>query len=618
MSSIVGIVIRVAVIAAIAVIQIAWLAQPLPLAVRALHVSLWVVGAFRPVAGLLVVAALTPFVGLIAPFAEVGYPPAKLLEQLVLAGMTGPLMRHWRMPSRTRIGYPAALVSIVAVASAASITPAAFAAAAPGTGAHALLSRFWETGYFDMAPAWEAITLAALTCEAALLGWVVERQVRRTPASLDQLVRMALIGAAGASLVSVLRITAGALRSEGFVQNFLQLFATVRTSVLADPNTTASMLLLPLIAGMGLVAKRHTHRWLYGSMVVVTTMGLWLTGSRVALISAAATLMVAGYPALVRSRDKRVISAIAAGIVIGAAGLVVFYPATRNMDVSRSLESRLVLARAGVEMTRTSPIWGVGIGQFDDRSADLAGPEITRLFGQAADGRWYSRENAHNNFLQVLAEQGIVGLAALLLLLGSVGVPALRDDAGSPLRRWLVFAVGACLLTWLTGHPLLVAEFVFIFWAFLGLLGGTTLAPGKAHEWGRAVALICILATVPMRAEAALRTANLEYRASGLTLWQHDDEIPYRSGGASFSLYVPAAETLAIPVRREPGVPDPLTVDVLLDGRLINSVNVGGDQWGVLRFPLRGERRHFVLLEFRVVNAPPSETRLIRVGKPSS
>jgi hypothetical protein len=94
----------------------------------------------------------------------------------------------------------------------------------------------------------------------------------------------------------------------------------------------------------------------------------------------------------------------------------------------------------------------------------------------------------------------------------------------------------------------------------------------------------------------------------------------YRHGGASFSLYVPGRRTAVIPIRRAPGAPDPLRLELRLDGRLINAIHVGGDEWTSLRLTRRGDDRRFIRIEVTVTASLPEDARtdraLVRVGKP--
>jgi len=47
-------------------------------------------------------------------------------------------------------------------------------------------------------------------------------------------------------------------------------------------------------------------------------------------------------------------------------------------------------------------------------------------------------------------------------------------------------AIVACLVTWLAGHPLLVAEFAFLFWVYCGVLASIGSEPPAARRHNRA------------------------------------------------------------------------------------------------------------------------------------
>ena len=78
-------------------------------------------------------------------------------------------------------------------------------------------------------------------------------------------------------------------------------------------------------------------------------------------------------------------------------------------------------------------------------------------------------QNAHNNYVQVMAELGVPGL----LLFVAVIVAALKTGfsrAGPPGPSWgLLAGLCAYLLTCLLGHPLLIVAAAYPFWTALGL-----------------------------------------------------------------------------------------------------------------------------------------------------
>src|SRR6185295_9454292 len=109
-------------------------------------------------------------------------------------------------------------------------------------------------------------------------------------------------------------------------------------------------------------------------------------------------------------------------------------------------------------MIAAHPAHGVGIGQFPRRAAEFVSPALLRVFPPAA------HENAHNNFLQIAAELGLVGVAAFALLLAVALRNAALGAAGDPLRAGVYTALVAFLITCIGGHPLLIREPGYAFW----------------------------------------------------------------------------------------------------------------------------------------------------------
>ena len=94
---------------------------------------------------------------------------------------------------------------------------------------------------------------------------------------------------------------------------------------------------------------------------------------------------------------------------------------------------RMAHLQAGARMLQARPLTGVGAGNFS-----VAYPDF-------AVGTWYaSRGHAHNYYLHIAAEAGLIGLAAYLALLGSLvlqGINALRTWNGTLPQ---CIAVGCC------------------------------------------------------------------------------------------------------------------------------------------------------------------------------
>src|SRR5262249_28761019 len=159
---------------------------------------------------------------------------------------------------------------------------------------------------------------------------------------------------------------------------------------------------------------------------------------------------------------------------------------------------RMQMARIALKITRERPWFGVGLRQFQHESQRYITPEFMTAFPQTRYG-----ENAHNNFLQVLAELGVVGLAAFVWLLARPLAAASRAIAAGradPTLAAMTSGLVAFLATCLLGHPLLIAEVLAIFFLSLGIAAGVTPAPGPPSPAATRVfigALTIVAVSVP-------------------------------------------------------------------------------------------------------------------------
>jgi lipopolysaccharide/colanic/teichoic acid biosynthesis glycosyltransferase len=154
-------------------------------------------------------------------------------------------------------------------------------------------------------------------------------------------------------------------------------------------------------------------------------------------------------------------------------------PRTPIADV---LKSRHLMWQAAGRMFVEAPALGVGLGQFP------------RLYARDTSGQ--RAENAHNFYLQTLAEGGLAGLLGLTLLVGSAWL-ALRPHLVGARRRPRALAAGfavgllAWLLTSVSGHPALTVSNQVWLGALLAL-AVTSVQPGspdrRRNSAGRASA----------------------------------------------------------------------------------------------------------------------------------
>lgn len=138
-----------------------------------------------------------------------------------------------------------------------------------------------------------------------------------------------------------------------------------------------------------------------------------------------------------------------------------------------TINHRYFLWARSWEMIRDHPLVGVGYGQFAekfpayrDRAAD------GRLFGSL---RYHQkRENtafAHNEYLHLWVETGLVGLLAFVWLVAAGTLPALKRAWNGPAEIWILLGILSVFLVHsLVSYPLRLPFNGTVFWLCLGAL----------------------------------------------------------------------------------------------------------------------------------------------------
>lgn len=160
-------------------------------------------------------------------------------------------------------------------------------------------------------------------------------------------------------------------------------------------TSVLSLALAPFLLG----ALPRTYRWIVAIGAFVSMYGIWISGSRAALLCAVALTLL--YPLF-----KRSIPAAVAVAALCCPAIVVVDRMAQNADPSSALgrllgagsargstEARIEGARAGIDQFLSHPLLG---------------------------GDWATVWGAHNVYLQVAAAIGIFGLAFYLMALATV------------------------------------------------------------------------------------------------------------------------------------------------------------------------------------------------------
>jgi O-antigen ligase len=176
-------------------------------------------------------------------------------------------------------------------------------------------------------------------------------------------------------------------------------------------------LVLPMAWYLGMTSHRAIARWVGRAFLPIGLLAIGLTGSRGGMIAATVALLIVPL-SMTRLSPGRLISAMVMLVAAGALA-VAYVPettierlATVGTEVGGGhIGGRAKLWRAGLQAHAERPIAGFGTGHY--KSA------ITPILGPAA-------QVAHNSYVSVLVEQGLVGFTLYMAMLVAVLHSALR------------------------------------------------------------------------------------------------------------------------------------------------------------------------------------------------
>ncbi len=160
-------------------------------------------------------------------------------------------------------------------------------------------------------------------------------------------------------------------------------------------------------------------------------------------------------------------------------------------------------------MIEAHPLTGVGVGYYPISYPQFAPPELMES---------YRRNDAHNYFLWVGAELGVVALGAILWLLVSALAPLVRHLRVVHDARALGIATGiaAFVITWTIGQPLSIPQIAYTFWIVVGVAAGTGPAPSSDRRpqalmlYRLAAAVVAVfIISIPLRAYWAIADIDL-------------------------------------------------------------------------------------------------------------
>jgi O-antigen ligase len=266
----------------------------------------------------------------------------------------------------------------------------------------------------------------------AMSGWLESRK------QIARIIQILLISTIAVALFGFYQALDGSytdfyFRLYPLQEDVLEPWAGRITSFMYHFNSLAGYLnlVIPFSIGCMVLAKDHWTRALGLICFGTCTAALFLTQSRGGIIAYGASLFVSIW-CLARKPAVRIgiLAAISVMVAITAPMLTKYFERLQNVDELTEL-SRLAIWASAASMFLGHPVLGVGYGTYRISSLTYV-PEP--IGGQL---------HAHNLYLQLLAETGIVGFLVFFILVGSIvrsAVKLVKDP--DPLFR--IVGIGVC------------------------------------------------------------------------------------------------------------------------------------------------------------------------------
>jgi O-antigen ligase len=181
---------------------------------------------------------------------------------------------------------------------------------------------------------------------------------------------------------------------------------------LGDPNETATVLVAAsvLAIALGIGERRSSvRRWIAFAAAVLAMVGVVATASRGGLVALAATAVVG---VIIAGRWRRqIVVAAGIGAVLVAGWFLLLAPASSVSHITSTATPRTTLWTVAGRAIEANPFVGVGNDNFSiDAKNYLVQPGVTTRADQIVS----TPHVAHNIYLEVWADTGVIGLALFI------------------------------------------------------------------------------------------------------------------------------------------------------------------------------------------------------------
>lgn len=236
------------------------------------------------------------------------------------------------------------------------------------------------------------------------------------------------------------------------------------TALVGNPDDVASFLVAPAVVAVALALSQTKRRFVW-TIAAGLLLAAVVTGQLTAIIACVAALLVMGF-----MRSRRLGLILAAATVIAAVTFVAAYRPLRQRvvnvtasikgrDYAEAFSGRVTPFLAAAKMAGRHPVLGVGPGVFRweffsyKLEVENSHPRLARAFASA-----FNFGEVHDEYLQILAETGLLGCTLLVVALFTIARSSFRGSEQSE-RDALVRTLGlplavAVAILWVAQFPL--------------------------------------------------------------------------------------------------------------------------------------------------------------------
>jgi len=244
------------------------------------------------------------------------------------------------------------------------------------------------------------------------------------------------------------------------------------TGTAADPNYYALhiIMLIPISISLLLNSRSILTKLFLSGFTILSLLNVLFTFSRGGMIGLAIVLSLSFVIMLLHNRNKIIPSLIVVLIVISAIPFIPEQYWSRAKTITNledvAVRARLDTWKIGYEMVQDHPVLGVGVGNFPY--------EYYYRAMTSRDTKTKARHVAHNTFIEVAAESGIIALVFfIMLILWTMGdlrkSGAVFRKSGDNQLYYISQALIISLMGYIACGVFLSQQYLFMFWIIVPL-----------------------------------------------------------------------------------------------------------------------------------------------------